>query len=393
MVLQRELSKLSPELIFVLSCANDGDKHKTSALLALNLDWEIVLRLSLSNGLFPLVYNTLINLDKSQVPESVIKTLKHYFFINALKITSQNKEIIRIVLSLDEHGIQPIILKGSPLSVKINEDITYRPSNDIDILVDPLEFDKTEKILEQIGYKRYSPDFKLTPRQQKTYLEIHHHFEYYHSQRAIFLELHWKIRSFNVKKFPTASNLGTQKINISECPITVMDNEHWLLFLMIHGYKHFWHRLRWLYDILEFLKLKIDWQKLIYLADKFESMVILHQSLILANRLFDVPVPVCLEQSLTTDKKAFKLANTVINNLRKSENKKNYSKHTIKKMFYDYNYSNYTIKNKLNHLLLLTKPSLVEFKIISLPDILFPCYYIIRPVYWLGKQIKAQTKK
>lgn len=391
MVLVKNNPIMSSELLFVLSCVTEGEKDNTTVLLDQNLDWDLVLHLSLSHCLFPLVCNTLISFEKSKVPEYVIKSLRQHCLINALKVTSQNNEIIRIVKELNEHGINPIILKGSLLSAKINEDIIHRPSNDIDILVDPLEFDSTEKILEQMGYIRYSPDFQLTPRQQKTYLEIHHHFEYYHPQRATSVELHWKIRSFNVKKVPTAYHIGKQKINVSGYQIPVMDNENWLLFLMIHGYKHFWTRLRWLYDIKEFMNTPIDWNKVIGLADLYESKVILHQTLILSNYLFDVPIPNCLERSLNTDKKAMKIANIVIERLCIKNASKSKFCNFIKDFFVSYHYSNYTIKNKLNHLRLMTKPGLVEYKLISLPDILFPFYYIIRPIYWLTRRIPFLT--
>lgn len=386
MAKSKEVPKIPSELAFVLSCVTEEKKDNIPALLDHGLDWEEVKHLSLSHRLFPLVYSTLNYLGKSQVPQEVLKLLQQQSIVNALKVTSQNDEILRIIKELDEHKINPIILKGSPLSAKINEDIALRPSSDIDMLVDPLEFDQTEIVLEQMGYRRYSPDFQLTPRQRITYLETHHHFEYYHSQRATVVELHWKIRSFNIRKVPTAYHMGKQKVYISGCPITVMDNENWLLFLMIHGYKHFWARLRWLYDIKEFMRIPIDWNKVKVLADMYETSVILHQSLILLNYLFGVPIPGELGKYVQVDKKALNLANFVIDNLNKKVTRSE-SAFSINKILHNYHYKNYTIKNKLDHLRMLCKPGLADFKLISLPDVLFPVYYLIRPVYHLVKCI------
>ena len=385
MALNKELPKMSPELLFVLSCAkyNQADKETISTLFSPNIDWDLVLNISLAHGLFPLVYNTLNSLNNPTVPEYVIKTLQQHCLKNALKVLGLTDELVRIIKTMDDYGIQPLILKGSPLSVKINEDITFRPSNDIDILVDPLEFERTEQILEQIGYKRYSPDFSLTPRQQKAYFNRYHHFEYFHAKRAIPVELHWRIRSFNDRNFPTAFNLSVQKINIAGCLVPVMDDEYWFLFLMIHGYKHFWARLRWLYDIKELMKLQIDWNKIINQSDVSGLKPILHQSLILANQLFGVPIPDCLEQAVANDRKAWKLAYTVMDKLVNNDNHKfsplNYN------ILNNFNYFNFNWKSKLNYLFLQFKPSRIEFRAITLPDVLFPFYYFIKPLYGLRR--------
>jgi len=390
MALNRAFPKMPPELIFVLSCAKytETDKEKTNALMTPNIDWDRVLRLAITHRLFPLVYNTLNSLDKTSVPEYVIKTLQQHCIKNALKVVSITNEIVRIINQMGENEIQPLILKGSPLSVKINEDSVFRPTNDIDILVDPLEFARAEKVLEQMGYKRYSPDFSLTPWQQKAYFKRHHHFEYFHLKRAISVELHWRIRSFNIKRFPTSSNLSTQKINIAGCLVPVMDDEYWLLFLMVHGYKHMWSRLRWLYDIKEFMKINVDWDKIVIQADISELRPILHQTLILVNKLFDVAIPNRMEESVANDHKAWKLAYTVLGKLFTIENNLPSTKSPFKKdLLINLNYFNFTWENKVFSLFSLLKPSEREFKLISLPDILYPLYYIVKPFHWLWKRI------
>lgn len=394
MVLNRFFSKMSPELRLVLNCTKyESPNEEIRALLSSKINWDWVLRLSIVHGLFPLVYNTLKSLDDRLVPEYVLKTLQQNCIKNALKVFGMTDEIVRITKNMVEYGIQPLVLKGSALSVKINEDIALRPSNDIDILVDPHEFAKAEKILEQIGYKRYSPDFLLTPRQQKAYFKRHHHFEYFNIDRTIHVDLHWRIRSFEVKSFPTTSNLATQKINMTGCLVPVMADEYWLMFLMVHGYKHMWSRLRWLYDIKEFIKMNIDWDKVIVQADISELRPIMHQTLILVNEFFDVPIPDRLKAAIGNDKKAWQLAYTSIEKLLDNINVIKPIDHSFSTLIknildkFNYYYLDSKWKNRLFYLISFLKPSEIEFKLISLPDILYPFYYLIRPVYWLWRHI------
>lgn len=391
MVHNRLFPQISNELRFVLSCTNKVSHIETEVdhkeLLTL-LDWDSVLNLALTHSFFPFVYNTVSRLDSSAVPKYVITTLKQHYLKNAIKVVGIADEIVRIVKYMDNYGIQPLILKGPSLSVRINEDITLRPSSDIDILVDPLEFDEAEKLLEQMEYKRISPDFPLTPRQRKYYYKNDHHFEYFHNRRAVLVELHWRIRSFNLKSFPTASNLSTQKINITEYPVPVMDDAYWLVYLMVHGYKHMWSRLRWLYDIKELMYHTLDWDKIIFIADNSELRSILHQTVILLDVLFKVPIPDQLQESVVIDQKAWQLSYTVMEKLCGNINKKDLpeSKFSHKKNFHYYNF-NSRWRNQLFYIASFLKPTKEEFNLIALPDILFPLYYLIKPFNWLWRHL------
>lgn len=385
--------KISNELKFVLSCTNETKDITENIDSETSLDWDMVLNLALTHGFYPYVYNTLSQLNRPEIPEYVLKIMQQRYIRNTLKVIGISDEIVRITKHMKENDIETIILKGPPLSLKINEDITLRPSGDIDILVDPLDFAKAEELLEHLEYRRSSPDFQLTSSQQNFYFKNYHHFEYYHKKRAILVELHWRIRSFNVKDFPSASNLNIQTIDIAGCPVHVMDDEYWLIFLMVHGYKHKWERLRWLYDIKQFIKQDFDWDKVTSLAEKSDLSPILHQTLLLLKLLYNIPIPDRLVQPATKDYKAWQLSNTVMKKLVNPNNKDL----TISKFAFliDYslenaNYNNLTsnLLNNISYKLSLFKPTETEFKLISLPDVLFPLYYLIKPFYFLRKSIQ-----
>ncbi len=390
MAQENSFPKISKELKFVLECTHDINKAAEIKELFPLLQWDNVINMAMTHRLFPFVYNAMRQFGSSEVPENVIKLLQQEYMKSAIKVVGIADEIVRIVNFMRDYGIQPLILKGPPLSVRINEDITLRPSSDIDILVDPLEFEKAEKILELMEYTRISPDFLLTPRKRKFYYKNDHHFEYFHNKHAILVELHWRIRSFDVKLFPTASSLSTQKINITECLVPVMDDEYWLMYLMVHGYKHMWTRLRWLYDIKEFLNNNLDWDKIIFIANNSELKSILHQTVILLNVLFDVSIPDQLQESVVNDQKAWQLSNTVMENLCENTNKENLPNLKFSRLK-NVNYYNFSSRwrNMLIYISSLFKPTKDEFELIVLPDILFPLYYLIKIFNLLWKRIKS----
>lgn len=377
-------SKISKELRFILSCANGNRTLKNDEDHITELDWNTVVMLSLRHGLFPLVYNSLRQLNNSLIPDQAINTLKCNYIKNAVKTTNLTDEIIRIVKYMSDQGIEPLILKGPPISVRINEDIALRPSGDIDILVDIDEFDKAERLLEQLNYIRLSPDFPLTKSQRKFYMRNDHHFEYYHLNRASLVELHWRIRSYEIKHYSSLSNINTQTVDISGLPVRVMDDEYWLIYLMVHGYKHQWSRLRWLYDIKQLITNKIDWDKVKYIEKQSEVISILHQTLILLHILFEVPYPAQLQESVENDQRAWSLTEVVLEELNNvTLIRSGTLSARIKKI--DYFNFNSNWKKRLTGFISLLKPDEKEFKRITLPDRLFPLYYILKLFYYLKK--------
>jgi hypothetical protein len=73
------------------------------------------------------------------------------------------------VAALNEHGIVPVLLKGAALASTVYGSFSRRPMNDIDLLVDPEQEQRTEKLMLGAGWLRDPavPD-------ERFYREHHH---------------------------------------------------------------------------------------------------------------------------------------------------------------------------------------------------------------------------
>ncbi|OCZ49452.1 nucleotidyltransferase family protein [Dehalobacter sp. TeCB1] len=378
------------ELRFILECSQRISPNQEESN---SLDWDKVLRLSLVHRLFPLLYKALSQHNLT-IPLYIMDTLKTHSLKNGLHTISIAEEMVRITKYMISFGVKPIFLKGPPLSTRIGEDITLRPSGDIDILVDPEELIKTETLLKELDYRRTSPDFELTPKQRKFYFKKEHHFQYYNEKHAIVVELHWRIRSYHIKGFPSASELNVQTNVLHGSHVFVMDDTHWFIFLMVHGYKHKWDRLRWLYDIKEFIMQGVDWKRIIDAAENLELLPILHQTIILLDLLYGIEFPDDLLNAAINDTKAWQLAWIVMEQFSGIKNDANLS--SPPKPTHEYSLRNakyYNYNSKFNYffskMLSTLYPSEIEFKHIRLPDSLFLLYFVIKPTYWLFRRIKA----
>lgn len=392
--------KFSPELRVLLNSIKSscGDDEKRDSILEPSIDldrpidWDLFLELVKHHRVFPIVYQDFTTCDHPLVPDFVLKALQQECGKNALKAITMTGEMVRMIRCFAEKGIKSLVLKGAPLALKLYGDVALRPSHDIDILVDPEDIEGAGKILEKEGYKKIYQDVSLTPRQQKAHLARCHHFSYFNAERKICLELHWKINAIDLK-FHTLSRSITSQMEIAGYPIAVFKDEELFMYLMVHGARHMWFRLRWLCDIERFMHLEngLDWDKVIFLAKHSGQGIILNQTMILVNRLFNLPHPDSISVHVVNDRKALLLAKAVMNNLFDCTEEALSFGSSYWKDFWLKNSYNLKIqpdgKEKLRYLSSLFKPNSNDFKIISLPDSLYPAYYLIRPFAWLGRRI------
>lgn len=394
MVNRKSFKQFSPELSILLSLAksNSVDDEKINSMLERPIDWNLFLELAKHHRVFPTVYQTLAAYNHPSIPAYVIKALQQEYTKNAFKAIGMAGEMVRVIRCFEENGIKPLVLKGSPLALKLYGDVALRPSHDIDILVEPGCLEKAGMLLTKAGYKKNHQDFSLTPRQQKAHLKRFHHFSYTNADRKICLELHWKINAIDLK-YHTLSNSITSQIEVAGYSMPVLADEELFMYLMVHGARHMWFRLRWLCDIERFMRQEngLDWDRIIFLAKHSGQSIILYQTMILGKELFNLPIPDCLAIHVVDNPETWMLAKTVIDNLFDRAEQLTSPRSSYWRNFMVKNSYNLKIQpgrnKKLFYLLSLFEPNANDFRLISLPDSLYPVYYLIRPFAWLGRRI------
>ena len=177
-------------LFFVAQCLtiNHEEKNRVAIeaqLVAGDLDWEAVVKVSTAHYVFPALYLNLKRADFLQyLPEDLVEYMVHITQLNRernLQIIAQAKEINALLLA---NGITPIFLKGTGnLLEGLYGDVGERMVGDIDFIVEKDDYLKAIKVLSDFGYEPvlkedyHFPSFKHYPRIQKegyiAALEIH----------------------------------------------------------------------------------------------------------------------------------------------------------------------------------------------------------------------------
>jgi len=195
------------------------------------------------------------------------------------------KHFIELIDILNEHNISYISFKGPLLSQQIYGDPTVRFSHDIDILVDKNCMNEINKVLLDAGYSYIGetiwPDNK---NQIKILMDSIQHLGYLHSQHGLMVEIHWTLSITLPVTLPILQKVISWNKNeefFYGRKIMTFSPEFNLLYLIIHGSKHGWQRLKWLVDIKDYPYDKIDQQKFEELIKIFHAQRIVSQTYVI----------------------------------------------------------------------------------------------------------------
>jgi Uncharacterised nucleotidyltransferase len=167
------------------------------------------------------------------------------------------QELRKVLLCLDEDGIQPLLLKGVPLAYTVYQSPALRPRGDTDLLIREGDLKRVAHILRELGYDGPDVEVDKFAIYACTYRKS--------SGTAHDLDVHWKIN--NARLFArtlTFDELLAEAIEIPSlaCCALGLGQTHALLLACMHRFAHahapFYvngnpiyagDHLRWVYDI------------------------------------------------------------------------------------------------------------------------------------------------
>ena len=184
----------------------------------------------------------------------------------------QNLEIIKEVLHIDkifkENKLNPVYLKGVALMNEY-DDISLRPSNDIDILFNEEELFNAFEILKKNGYKEFS-SIRLSESELKDYSKENHHLPELCRDTKIMIELHHRVTSYqDFENCPVSQKILNEKISFDFYGIKIFKphiNDIIIHLILHYSLQNFFNNtLRIFFDIYQIdKKYNIDWEEIFY---------------------------------------------------------------------------------------------------------------------------------
>ena len=350
-----------------------------------DLDWDTLFNKTIRHRLWHQVFAAIKPL-MNEVPESFFERLQQYCQLDKLRIIKTASETARIASAFTGHSLFHCFIKGMVLNVTLYPSLSMRPCKDIDLWVHPDDFPRASAVLETLGYQKKAPNYELKGLQKRYYMRHKYDIAFYNPKKRIEVELHFKLTKFAVN-FPHPTTENTKSIKIFNTSVQTLDDDYNLLYLMLHGARHAFNRLRWLYDIALYLKSgNCDLLHVTNLARDIDCEHIVEQSLLLVQETFGPRDSTLSSLILNPSKRSIYLMNTAQDFISADyEFTPKYSLYN--KMFFKYRFYLATLApfgEKLQVVLgdLFKIDKL--FPYVRFPDWCFFMYYLLYP-FWIMK--------
>ncbi|MED4691860.1 nucleotidyltransferase family protein [Peribacillus frigoritolerans] len=287
--LSLDLSLIPRELRLILEIMKsekDDSKVLLKNELIKDINWDLFLKLTIHHRVYPFIYSKLNNIDGKSIPSYIVNKLHQEYKKNTFQMLHLSAEMELISKLFTENHIRVLFLKGPVIASYAYGDISLRTSKDLDILIPINKLEKVEELLLNFGYKRDDEATILNELKWRGY-----HVSYFHPEKNIQLEVHWRLQP-RPSKEPSFNELWVNKrvSTISTYPVYFLGKEDLFLYLVSHGARHGWFRLRWLLDIDQILRKESDLDKTKLLLEKYQSCHLGGQAIILASQLLKTPI-------------------------------------------------------------------------------------------------------
>ncbi|OZU89262.1 Renal dipeptidase [Virgibacillus indicus] len=385
---QLNISKVPSELKFILDLLKDNFPVESNLALHKEIDWHTFIELSLHHRLYPMLYLKLKQLKTDTVPEFVLNYLSNQYKRNTLKMLRFSAMTEQVSRLLADNHIPVILLKGPALAHQIYGDISHRTSGDLDFLVPIDKLEETEKLLIGQGYVK--DDYIKTVLNDWKWR--HHHFTYIHPQQNIKVEIHWRLNPGPGKE-PRFNELWERKSRskLTHFPVYLLGKEDLFLFLISHGARHGWSRLRWLVDIQYLIKQQLDWKRVNLITRIYQYHRSAGQGIYLAKSLFNLELDPKMER-LTKPHSAKKLAQQAVFYL---ENRVNLHSDPVPEDVANYHKSHLfalrSMQQKILFLMSFLYPYPEDKQLLPLPRAFHFLYFPLRPFLWGWKKVRKHA--
>ncbi len=386
-----------PEDELLLCCARTSRTPRITAriraLLGESVDWEYLLQTAHAHGMAPLLYWHLEVACPEAVPEDAFDHLRDHFRANSLHNLFLTGELLRLLNVFRAHGVPAVPYKGPVLAASVYGNFALRQFVDLDIMVPQHDVSRAEEVLASLGYR---PQHKLTRAQSAALLRHQREHVFARDDEEGIVELHWKIAERHLSvPFDTGGLWERLEwISLGGDIIPTFSPEDTLLILCMHGSKHLWGRLAWICDVAELLRVRrnIRWEGVIAQAGAIGSERMLFLGLFLSNDLLGADLPEKVAQRVRADSTVKAIARRITEQLFREDGRTallegSYFHPLHLKM-------KERLADKIRYCARAATTQTVEdWKLLPLPNFLFPFYYVLRPIRLTGKYGPRMLKR
>ncbi|MFD1450922.1 nucleotidyltransferase domain-containing protein [Oceanobacillus sojae] len=383
---QLDLRNIPEELQLMIELLRNNHLEEWETFTDIN--WETFIDLAIHHRIYPVLYPKLKKVKEGIVPPFVLERFSWLYRRNTMKMLFLGSEMQKISKLFSDNHIRLLFLKGPVLAQALYGDISLRTSRDLDVLIPIEKLDEAEHLLLAQGYeKEYEINKELNEWKWR-----HRHVNYYHPQKKITIEIHWRLNTGPAKE-PNFNELWERRkqSTIPGNEVYMLSNEDLYLYLNMHGAQHGWSRLRWLFDIHQLMEKELNWNRIYNRLKRFGYLQVGGQGMILVSELFNRKLSNEMQQYLVNSrskrlaaKSIFYLESMInIYTLPLPENVVKYHKKYLTGLM--------STEQRILFTLSLLYPYPDDMKTLPLPKTLHFLYFPLRPFLWVWRKRKKHV--
>jgi hypothetical protein len=255
-------------------------------------DWSAAIDLARAHGMEPLAawyLNTdCAGMFAPDFYDSLHATLQR----NTANFVLLSTDLIKVLRIFRARGIPVVPLKGPVLAVTLFNEIPWRESCDLDLLVARADVGRAKDALTAAGYQI---DSQLRSGEENDAFHWRSQVVLFRDDVSPAIDLHWELLP---SLFPCARYFDSvwerlQQATFHDQEILELSAEDQLFFLCAHAARHSWHSLRLAVDVarLIYVRPELDWDSAIRAAASSDGGKVLALGLWIVNHLLKVQLP------------------------------------------------------------------------------------------------------
>jgi hypothetical protein len=337
--------------------------------------WSAVLGAAADHSVVPLVCKRLLEFSGDALPAFWRDRFRQEFVANAHRNLLMSGELVRVLRTLGQNGVQAVPFKGPALAQRAYGDLSLRQFSDLDIVLPHSQIAQAHALLESLGCRSESAAAAMEQNR------IPGQYAYRNTARDILIELHTEktLRYLPVPLDWNALSARMETVLVGGQPLQTFSAEDAMMLLCVHGTKHFWTRLAWICDIAQLAQARndFDWTRAENIAHKMRCYRMWLLGLALAQDVFGVDLPEVISRKVQRDSRVAAMSHRVRTQYLLSGESAINAKERIR--FRSGSQDNFaTSLRQLS--VFATRPTDDDWNSHSLPQWAAPLYAILRPL-------------
>ena len=227
--------------LILLSLLRSGTTSHRPAVTIEDQDWPELMRCAAAHRVLPQLEAAVRDMS---LPDKVRVTLRNELRAIAVRNSRLEAMSAEIVSELADAGVQAIPVKGPELDTRFNGAGAPRQFDDLDFLVSREEMPAVIPAFECMPFERICP---VDTTHLERWLNYGGEITMYHREIRAYVDFSTLAgHRYVARDVPILHKCSDEGVQLSE--------SEYFLYLVVHGYRHSWCRLRWLFDLALFLR-------------------------------------------------------------------------------------------------------------------------------------------